>query len=107
MTKTTKKKPIREGAGSVTRRTSRTASTARKSRAISPRQARRLLMVAVDRFAHWTGEAQWMNGYRTANLAKEAELYPTEVQRWNRAGHEREEVQRALGRYTRALKVAK
>ena len=49
------------------------------------------------------GIAQWTNGYRTGNPAKEAELHPKEMAQWKRCEQADALVTRCLAGYRRAI----
>jgi hypothetical protein len=62
------------------------------------------LLVAIQRLGLITARANFLDGYRAGNIARENELFQESQGRWRMVGEAEEDVVTALHRYTRTLK---
>ncbi len=67
-------------------------------------QAKRDLMTTINAYASAKGAAEWTNGYRVGNPAKEAEKHAHEMQQWAVVGRLEKRVRYSLQSYVRLVR---
>ncbi len=98
MTKKKEKKATRVVGSKVTPRQRATASK-------TGRRERLMLIEAINSYAHWKGEAQYLRGYRAGSCNDSSDLYRKEMHRWERVGAELGVVTKALATFARAVRA--
>lgn len=69
-------------------------------------QAKRDLLTTINAYASAQGAAEWTNGYRVGNPAKEAEKHAHEMRQWAVVGRVEKQVRYRLQAYTRLVRQA-